>query len=390
MAGRGLRIAVTLLVALLLPYFAETVKYYRVAPVLAYSWIMGIYALSFALLLGQLGLLSFGHALFLGLGAYATVYATVWAGIPYLAALLISMAAGALLGLLVALVVRRAFHGIPFAFITLTIQLIVYFLYKKKELAWLSGGDQGLIAPIPGVLKSEWTSVGILVAASLVAAVALAREALERARGRSSARSLVAGAVVLGVLLYLLGEWVLSLSSARPAFRAMRNLHGVALLALAATYLFVDRLASSPIGVVWRAIRDSEVRAASLGYNVFKYKALALTISGAFAALAGGLYVPYALNINPERTLSPMVSVYALIYAIVGGIYPFIGPVLGALLVSILEILLAPYVGEYSLVVVGLIFIAVMVASPLGLAGILSGLEHKLRGSRVKTGHQGA
>lgn len=380
MAGRQLRIAVALLAALLLPYFAELAGYYRVAPVLVYSWIMGIYALSFALLLGQLGLLSFGHALYLGFGAYVTVYATSWAGIPYLAALPISMAIGALLGLAVALAVSRAFSGIPFAFITLTIQLIAYFLYRKKEFAWLSGGEQGLIPPIPDFLKSEWTGVGILAAASVVVAVALVTHTLDYVRGRAGARGLAAAAVASGVLLYLLWEWVQRLAGMPPTFRAMRNLHAISLLALASTYVFMVRLVSSPVGVVWRAIRDNEVRIASLGYNVFKYKALALAVSGAFAALAGSLYVPYALNINPERTLSPMVSVYALIYAIVGGVYPLLGPILGALLVGVLEILLAPYVGEYSLVIVGVVFIAIMLASPGGLVGLLSRLDAKLKG----------
>ncbi|MEB3757040.1 MAG: branched-chain amino acid ABC transporter permease [Desulfurococcales archaeon] len=376
---RYIKLYLAFLFTLILPYLTDLMGYRVITPVLAYSWIMSIYALSFALLLGQLGLLSFGHAFFLGFGAYITVYGLIWLGLPYSVAIIISILAGALLGLIMAIIVSRAFEGIPFAFITLTVQLIVYFLYRKKELAWLSGGEQGLVAYIPPSLKSVWLGIGVFSLIAIVSLIIIAISIADYKRKKLSIKEFMANLVLIPIFLFLMYEWVIELANKPPAFRAMPSLHMISLIILVGVYLFLDRLIKSPLGTIWRAIRDNEIRASTIGYNPFKYKTMALIISGAIAALAGALNVPYALNINPDRVFSPMVSVYALMYAIIGGVYPLLGPILGSLLVVGLEILLTPYVGGYSLIIVGTIFVIVMIASPEGIIGIIQRFKYKTK-----------
>ncbi len=186
---------------------------------------LALFASAFNLLLGYAGLLSFGHAAFLGAAAYLTGLAVKAWGLPIELGILAGTAVAALLGLIFgALAIRRS--GIYFAMITLGFAQMIYFLVL--QLPW-TGGEDGLQG-IP--------------------------------RGK------------------LLG--MLPLSGNLPMYYFVLGLFLVG-------FFVVHRTIHSPFGQVLRAIRENEPRAVSLGYDVDRYKLLAFVISAGLAGLAGSL-----------------------------------------------------------------------------------------------------
>lgn len=184
-----------------------------------------IFACAFNLLLGYTGLLSFGHAAFMGSAAYVTGWLMRSAGWPPELGLLAGTAAAALLGLGVGLIAIRR-QGIYFAMITLALAQMIYFVCLQAP---FTGGEDGL----QGVPRG--TLLGLLPLAD------------------------------------------------------DRVLYFVVLAIFVATFLFIIRVVHSPYGQVLKAIRENEARAVSLGYDVNRYKLLAFVLSTALAGLAGGL-----------------------------------------------------------------------------------------------------
>jgi branched-chain amino acid transport system permease protein len=186
---------------------------------------LALFASAFNLLLGYAGLLSFGHAAFLGSAAYLTGQAVKAWGLPVELGILAGTAAAALLGLIFgALAIRRS--GIYFAMITLGFAQMIYFLVL--QVPW-TGGEDGLQGIPRGKLLGILTLAGNLPMYYFVFA------------------------------LFLAGFWVIH-----------RTIH-------------------SPFGQVLRAIRENEPRAVSLGYDVDRYKLLAFVISAGLSGLAGSL-----------------------------------------------------------------------------------------------------
>jgi branched-chain amino acid transport system permease protein len=199
---------------------------FLVYPVFAMNVLcLALFASAFNLLLGYTGLLSFGHAAFLGAAAYVTGYAAkVW-GLPTELAVLsgtaVATALGAVFG---SLAIRRS--GIYFAMITLGFAQMIYFLVV--QLPW-TGGEDGL----QGIPRGK----------------ALGFVALDRPYTMYY--------FVLGA--FLAGFWL------------------------------VHRTIHSPFGHVLRAIRENEPRALSLGYDVSRYKLVVFVISAGLSGLAGSL-----------------------------------------------------------------------------------------------------
>ena len=184
-----------------------------------------IFACAFNLLLGYTGLLSFGHAAYLGAAAYATGWLVRSAGwSPELGVLAGAVIAGAC-GLVVGLIAIRR-QGIYFAMITLAMAQMIYFVFLQAP---FTGGEDGL----QGVPRGK-----------------------------------------------LFG--LLSLADDRV-------LYYVVLAVFVAVFLFIIRIVHSPYGQVLKAIRENEPRAISLGYDVDRYKLLAFVLSTAIAGLAGSM-----------------------------------------------------------------------------------------------------
>lgn len=182
-----------------------------------------LFACGFNLLLGYTGLLSFGHAMFLGTGGYMAGYAAKSIGLPTELAILAGTGCAGLLGFVVgSLAIRR--QGIYFAMVTLALSQMVYFFYLQAR---FTGGEDGLQG-VP--------------------------------RGR------------------LLGT--LSLDD------DLRFYYVVFALSVAGFWL-AYRAVHSPFGQILKSIRENEPRAVSLGYDVDRFKLLAFTLSSALAGLAG-------------------------------------------------------------------------------------------------------
>ena len=182
-----------------------------------------LFACAFNLLIGYGGLLSFGHAMFLGTAGYVSAHAAkVWGAPPELA-ILAGTAAAALLGLVSgALAIRR--QGIYFAMITLALAQMIFFFCLQAP---FTGGEDGIQSVPRGVL--------------------------------------------LGVV-----------DLTRPA-----AMYVVVLVVFLAGFLLVYRTIHSPFGQVLKAIRENEPRAVSLGYKPEQYKLLAFVLSATLSGLAG-------------------------------------------------------------------------------------------------------
>jgi branched-chain amino acid transport system permease protein len=210
--------------------FAVMVAVFAVAPLVVYPVFLmkalcfALFACAFNLLIGYVGLLSFGHAAFLGSAGYATAHAAkVWGWPPELA-ILAGTAAAAALGLAVgALAIRR--QGIYFAMITLALAQMIYFFSLQAPFTHGEDGIQG----VP--------------------------------RG-----------VLLGVL----------------DLRQTSTLYYVVLAIFLAGFLLIYRTIHSPFGQVLKAIRENEPRAVSLGYKADHYKLIAFVLSATLSGLAGG------------------------------------------------------------------------------------------------------
>jgi branched-chain amino acid transport system permease protein len=210
--------ALLVLLGLTAPFF--------VYPVFAMNVLcLALFASAFNLLLGYAGLLSFGHAAFLGAAAYVTGQAVkVW-GLPIELGILAGTSVAALLGLIFGTIaIRRS--GIYFAMITLGFAQMVYFLVL--QMPW-TGGEDGL----QGIPRSKL--LGLL--------------------GLSGNLPMY----YFVYALFLVGFWVI-----------YRTIH-------------------SPFGQVLRAIRENEPRALSLGYDIDRYKLLAFVISAGLSGMAGSM-----------------------------------------------------------------------------------------------------
>ncbi len=210
--------------------FAVMVALLLVAPLFVYPIFLmkvlcfALFASAFNLLIGYVGLVSFGHAAFFGGAAYITGHtAKVW-GFPPELAILAGTAAAALLGLGFGLLAIRR-QGIYFAMITLALAQMIFFVSLQAP---FTGGEDGIQAVPRGVMF---------------------------------------GFLDLGDI---------------------ETLYFVVLAIFLGGFLLIYRIIHSPFGHVLRAIRENEPRAVSLGYKVDHYKLLAFVLSAALAGLAGG------------------------------------------------------------------------------------------------------
>jgi branched-chain amino acid transport system permease protein len=243
--------------ALVAPYFLYPVFLMR-------ALCLALFACAFNLLLGYVGLLSFGHAAFMGSAAYITAHtAKVW-GLPPELGVLAGVAAAALLGAVFGwLAIRR--QGIYFAMITLALaQMIAFFALQAP----FTGGEDGIRA-VP--------------------------------RG------------------HLLGFIDLDNTFAMYYFVLAMFLAGFAI---------IQRTISSPFGQVIRAIRENEPRAISLGYHTDRYKLLTFVLSSALAGLAGAtkaLALQFAFLTDVDWTTSGQVVLMTLVGGVGTPLGPVVG-----------------------------------------------------------------
>ncbi len=268
-------------------------------------FVLAIFAISYDLVLGITGLLSFGHAMFFAVGAYTTgimIKSFEWGIIATLGAV---MLAGIVNALLFGLVLPRV-KGITFALVTLGLASVFEIVVKSTELQEFTGADVGL----QGIIVPDWINTST-----------------ERFR------------------LYL-----------------------VALFLTFIVYLIYRRFVDSPTGRVCIAIRENENRALMLGYNTFYFKLVALIVASMTAALAGFLHTIHQPIVSPT-VAGLGYTVAALLMILMGGIGTLSGAIVGAAVFRLLEFYLDRWFGEYASFLLGVVYIVLVMFIPYGIVG---------------------
>lgn len=156
---------------------------------------------------------------------------------------------------------------------------------------------------------------------------------------------------------------------------------GVALLTVGAAYVLVN----SKLGLGIMAIREEEDAAESLGVSALRHKLLALGVSAFFAGLTGGAFAFYNTGYYPQLPFGPEWTFDSMMMAYIGGVSTIVGPVIGAVFFVILQEVLALNLGEFHVIVFGILFILVVLFLPGGFMGVWDKIKKRLaRGSKQK------
>ncbi len=276
---------------------------------------LGMAALGLNLLLRHTQLVSFGHALFFGAGAYAVAVLANYGGVTSSLVLLI----GALLfGTTIAVFVGFLVAGhreIYFALLTLAFGQLGFAIVLGSQ---FFNFDDGLSVRIEGARPT--LAVDSLLGAELSTAA-------------------------YRILLYYL-----------------------TIVILLALLLFTWRLANSPFGKTLDAIGQNDLRAEFLGVPVQRYIWTVFILSGAYGAIGGGLFALLELHVRPQPTLHVLVSGEILLMTLVGGFSTLLGPIIGGVIVVyILD--LARFQTEFHNALAGILLVAVVIFFPRGIMG---------------------
>lgn len=274
--------------------------------------ILGLLAMSSDLLIGYVGVVSFGHALFFGTGCYGVAYALIWipSGLGLWVGVIFGLVGAGIAGAFVAYFSTRL-RDIYFSITTLVFAQIFWVIV----FTWtdVTGGENGLVfSPPPlsffGLFATDFTTM---------------------------------------------------------------SMHWFVLAVVALCYLLCRRITQSSFGKVLQAIRENEARTRAIGYQVERHKMLAVMLSALLAGLAGVLYGIFNAYAAPDYFFF-FQSGETVIYNVLGGIGTLIGPVLGAGVFVLLKELFSTYWSpEYYLIPVGLLFTLTVMYMPQGLLGFL-------------------
>lgn len=226
----------------------------------------GIFATSLNLLVGYGGMVSFGHAMFFGTGAYAFGLLVQKGGVSIPVAIAGSILICAALALVIGAICVRL-KEIYFAFLTLAFQMLVY----SVILTWtsLTGGDQGLMGGIP---RTPFWGIN-------------------------------------------LGDYI--------------NLYWFSCFLAVVCLLLMRHLLKSPFGYTLRMVRDNAHRAQFLGVDVWRVRLYAFVVAGCFAGVGGVIMALFVSGAFPEFTYWTM-SGEGIFMIMMGGIHNFLGPLVGA------------------------------------------------------------
>jgi len=284
--------------------------------VLIEVYILAILAMSYNLLFGFTGVISFGHALFFGTSSYlfglALEFTELDTGLAIVLGALAGILVCGLLGLLIGLVTLRL-KGVYFAIFTLAVAEMFYIFFGRWQLTRAEDGFA--ITDLPTWLDPTQSRL---------------------------------------------------------------NYYYLALVLVVLTYLFIRRLVNSPTGAVFQAIRENEDRAQSLGYNTLNYKLFSIVIAGMLAGVAGLLQVMLNKKVGPEL-LSVGYTVDPLLMTIIGGVGTLGGPIIGAAGLHLLDVFFRDrelVLGAMTIdianiwaLLLGIIFILVVIVFPYGVIG---------------------
>lgn len=269
-------------------------------------FILALFALSYDLILGVTGILSFGHAMFFAVGAYTFGIMMKSFDMAWPLALLVVLVAAVAQAILFALVLPRV-HGITYALVTLGFASVFWIVIQSSDLAEWAGAEIGL----QGVESPAWF--------------------LDSTNER--------------FVFYL-----------------------ITLAILFSVFVLYQRLVDSPAGKVFAAIRENEDRALMLGYNTFYFKLLVLVVASITAALAGTIHTLHQPIVTPN-VAGLFWTVTALLIILIGGMGTLSGALVGAAVFRLLQFYLDRWFGGTSGLLIGIAYVLLVLYLPFGIVG---------------------
>ncbi|WP_372612986.1 branched-chain amino acid ABC transporter permease [Aquicoccus sp.] len=277
-----------------------------------------VFGLSWNLLFSGAGLLSFGHAMFFGGGAYAMAVVSLrMPEVPFVIGLALGAACGGLIALLFGIIALRRASGVYFAVLTLAFSELVHILITKTTFLGRNDGLVGIRRPVID-----------------------------------------------------LGVFSIDLTSATSYYYFI-----IVVMALVATMLWCFQ--NSPAGRLIQAIRQDMTRTAFLGVHVQVWQLTAFVLSGTIAAFCGAVMVPFTQIASPEIAYWT-VSTQPILFTLLGGAGYFWGPAVGAILFGAIDFGTRTMHG-LSEITVGILLLAVVLMIPGGLLGLLKRRRKKAR-----------
>jgi branched-chain amino acid transport system permease protein len=305
------------LVIILLAVFPHLVSFYYLNLFLAFA-IFSLYAVTLNLLLGYMGVLSFGHAMFFGTGAYAVALVLRHIeGFPLIPTVLVGGLAAGLLALALSPLLVRV-SGTAFAMLTMAFSMLIFVAaLKYRE---VTGGEDGI-----GITSIPPLNIPGLVSIDMTDKINFYYFAI----------------IVVVLCLYLLWYYT-----------------------------------KTPFGSLLVGIRDNSLRMDYLGFNLPQTKAINLIVSGTFAGIAGAVHGLLMKLVSTVGVLDIGTSFKPLMMAYIGGIGSFFGPIIGSAILHLLEDVVIQFTDRIGLVN-GTIFILVVLFAPQGLIGLFNTAKQK-------------
>jgi branched-chain amino acid transport system permease protein len=289
--------------------------------------IWGLFGLGFDLLFGYTGLLSFGQSAFFGTGGMFAAYLLTEGNFPYvLTSIVIGSLVAGIVGYLVGLIALRR-TGIYFAMITVAIAEVFFFV-EFNPLSAFTGGENGL----PGVPTPSFN----------------------------------------------LGFTRLSFDTDLSMYAFLAFWYFVGLV-------IALRIVRSPVGAIFRALRDNPLRASALGHNIHGYKLTAFVVAAAYAGFAGGLLAIMQGFMPPDAFMFDT-SGQLVMQTAIGGAGTLFGPMIGAAVWLYLSDFLqnALHLGATWKLVLGIVFVLLVCFLRRGIVGAIVDL-YRLAAARRKT-----
>ncbi len=262
--------------------------------------IFGIFAIGFNLLFGLTGYLSFGHAAFLGIGSYASIWMMKLLTVNVIPAMFAAVIVSGLFALVVGYICLRR-SGIYFSILTLAFAQMSFAL-AYSVLTPLTGGETGLQLKANDPRVLDFAEEGTIGRASLF------------------------GVDMRSSFELSMGSWEFTLNF---------GYYLAAAIMLIAFYVSI-RIFRSPFGMMLRAVKSNQNRLSYTGVSTKPYTLAVFVISGMYAGLAGGLLVAMDTQVGPERMFWTA-SGEVVLMTILGGAGTLIGPVLGAGFIKYME-----------------------------------------------------
>lgn len=310
-AAKRWGLTICLLLAAILPWILPPYQLRLVTEALIFS----LYAVSYNLLLGYGGLLSFGHAMFFGVGAFATaVVINGLEGIPLFAAMAIATGLTTLVGLMVGLLLLRV-SGTPFALLTLAFNALFFAIAVKWHT--VTGGDDGLSVFPPAV------NLGLF--------------SLDPSNGQ--------------------------------------QMYYLTLVVIGSAIAFCWHFTHTAMGQSVLLIRENEERMRFLGYNTNVARLNLFVITGCLAGLAGSFYTMFNSFVSLDA-ISIEMTTKVLLMTFIGGTGSFAGPILGAYFYTYVQDFLSDLTENWPLIM-GMLFIIMVLYAPGGLSGLAKSLKER-------------